>query len=54
MGCDIHMYLEVRDSDGKWRYEYEIDLSRYYSAFTVLGGVRGYCDKPITGRLQLD
>lgn len=41
MGCDIHGYLEVKES-GKWRCEKEVPDGRSYDWFGILAGVRNY------------
>lgn len=40
MGCDIHMHLEVKIA-GKWEHYGAPSVSRDYSLFGLLAGVRG-------------
>lgn len=41
MGCDIHMFIEVRNEDGTWFSDgEELDLGRNYDMFGVAAGVR--------------
>lgn len=42
MGCDIHAHIEVK-IDNEWLYWGGIDLSRNYTLFGVMAGVR--CQK---------
>lgn len=51
MGCDIHLYFEQKDKDGKW---HEIDIDerlvpdgRDYRVFGFLSGVRNYDYNPL-------
>lgn len=39
MGCDIHVYIEVK-INGKWHLYNQLDLSRNYHIFGYLAGVR--------------
>lgn len=60
MGCDVHMYCEVRDAEGAWqlvdeprwrdwrdRPTIQPYSNRNYSVFTILAGVRGDNAPPI-------
>ena len=38
MGCDIHMYLEVRDTQDKWVFMKKYRLERWYSMFALFNG----------------
>lgn len=40
MGCDIHVHIEIR-YEGKWEHYATPRVSRYYSLFGVMAGVRG-------------
>lgn len=42
MGCDIHGYVEVKQSSGVWIAFKEISVNRDYSWFATIAGVRGY------------
>lgn len=48
MGCDIHLYFEKRNKDGKWKQikipESLIPDDRNYKLFSYLGGVRNSGD----------
>lgn len=50
MGCDIHLYAEIKDQDGTWiEIHEEIFEDRNYYLFAILAGVRNYKEiKPIT------
>ena len=48
MGCDIHAYLEKKNSDGTYSYVKDVFESREYNLFAFLAGVRNYIRiKPI-------
>ena len=38
MGCDIHMYLEIRDTKEKWVFMKKYNLERWYSMFALFNG----------------
>ena len=40
MGCDVHIHAEVK-INGKWEHLTEVNLSRNYSLFYKMAGVRG-------------
>lgn len=40
MGCDIHAYRELRHKDGTWHCYGELRITRNYSLFGYLAGVR--------------
>lgn len=44
MGCDIHMWVERREADGKWHLvpDAMVYNERWYVLFGWLAGVRGY------------
>lgn len=39
MGCDIHMYIEVK-IEGQWHYYGEANIKRNYNLFSRLAGAR--------------
>lgn len=39
MGCDIHIWAEVREN-GKWKMKGPVDLNRNYNLFAILANVR--------------
>ena len=41
MGCDIHMFAEVKAADA-WHLYSDIDVGRDYALFYKIAGVRGY------------
>ena len=43
MGCDIHLHIEVK-IDGEWHHYGCPSISRRYSLFGKMAGVRGYED----------
>ena len=51
MGCDIHLYIEKKNKDGKWEKliidECLLPDDRNYSVFGFLAGVRGDYKKPL-------
>lgn len=52
MGCDIHMYLEVKKPKmwvfpGKWEMVRPIDIERNYTLFAALCGVRSFIKDPV-------
>jgi len=54
MGCDINLYFEQKNTEGKWEKidvpERLIPDDRYYELFAFLAGVRNYDDFYITGQ----
>lgn len=40
MGCDIHAWIEKRDSDGEWNSLFQAFIDRNYWLFGVLASVR--------------
>lgn len=49
MGCDIHLYFEKRNEEGKWEKleisEFLVPEDRNYALFGQLAGIRGYPDE---------
>lgn len=37
MGCDIHAFVEIEEDDGTWTMVDELDLSRNYNLFGLIG-----------------
>jgi hypothetical protein len=47
MGCDIHLFLEVR-IDERWEHAGEIDVDRSYELFGLMAGVRSEAYEPVS------
>jgi len=47
MGCDIHIYIEVKTVNG-WELYSHPNVSRDYGLFTKMAGVRNYFEGEIT------
>lgn len=41
MGCDIHLYIEIK-IDGQWYTYNHPHINRYYDLFAIMAGVRNY------------
>lgn len=57
MGCDIHLYVEKKNKNGKWKFVkddsnvrefYDEYTNRNYSLFGILAGVREHDNAPIS------
>ena len=47
MGCDIHLYTEIK-IDGDWHCYTKCNVDRDYGLFEKMAGVRGYSNKSIS------